>query len=229
MIYLTGDTHGDFDRVASFCDKVKSTKEDILVVLGDAGINYYGNPKDERLKEFLHDLPITLLCIHGNHEKRPQTISSYQKTLWQGGTVYQEPHHPSLLFAMDGEIYDLGGKRCIAIGGAYSVDKHYRISRQWGWWADEQPSDQIKAHVEQRLESVGWDIDIVLTHTCPMKYLPREEFLPFIDQSTVDNSTEIWLDTLEDKLHYAHWYCGHYHTDKNIDKISFLFSSYKEL
>ena len=41
-IYITGDTHGDFRRVAAFCDKVKSTKDDVLIILGDAGINYYG-------------------------------------------------------------------------------------------------------------------------------------------------------------------------------------------
>ena len=69
MIYLTGDTHGDFRRVANFCDTVESTKDDALIILGDAGMNYYGNPKDRRLKQQLNELPITFLCIHGNHEK----------------------------------------------------------------------------------------------------------------------------------------------------------------
>ena len=32
MIYLTGDTHGDFRRVAAFCDKADTTKDDVLVV-----------------------------------------------------------------------------------------------------------------------------------------------------------------------------------------------------
>ena len=69
MIYLTGDTHGDFRRVALFCDKVKSTKDDILIILGDAGINYYGKPKDNRAKQQLSELPITLFCIHGNRSE----------------------------------------------------------------------------------------------------------------------------------------------------------------
>lgn len=66
-------------------------------------------------------------------------------------------------------------------------------------------------------------VDIVLTHTCPYKYIPREMFLSGIDQSTVDNSTEEFLDKVEEKLKYKTWYCGHYHTDKVIDSIGFMF------
>ena len=51
MIYITGDTHGDFRRVTLFCDKVQSIKDDILIILGDAGINYYGKPKDNLAKQ----------------------------------------------------------------------------------------------------------------------------------------------------------------------------------
>ena len=69
------------------------------------------------------------------------------------------------------------------------------------------------------------NIDIVLSHTCPYKYLPREVFLSGIDQSKVDYSTEYFLDEIEQKLNYKKWYCGHFHTDKKIDKIEFLFEN----
>ena len=229
LIYLTGDTHGDFRRVAIFSDMVESTEGDVLVILGDAGINYYGNPKDKRLKQQLSELPITLFCIHGNHEKRPESLSAYQEINWRGGKAYAQSEYPSLLFAKDGEIYELEEKRCIAIGGAYSADKQHRLANNWGWWANEQPSEEIKKGVEQRLVSENWTIDIVLSHTCPMKYVPQEMFMPFVDQSSVDNSTEEWLDTIEEKLTYFRWYCGHYHTNKTIDKMRFLFEDFLEL
>ena len=42
MIYITGDTHRDFDRILEFCDAIgTSQEEDVMIVLGDAGINYY--------------------------------------------------------------------------------------------------------------------------------------------------------------------------------------------
>lgn len=80
------------------------------------------------------------------------------------------------------------------------MDKFYRLSRGYGWWSDEQPSEEIKQYVEQQLkENV---IDVVLSHTCPFKYEPVEEFLPGIDQSTVDDSTEKWLDVIEETTDY---------------------------
>ena len=44
-------------------------------------------------------------------------------------------------------------------------------------------------------------------------------FLPFVDQSKVDNSMELFLDKIEESISYDKWYCGHYHTEKEIDKI----------
>ena len=136
---------------------------------------------------------------------------------------------PNILFAKDGEIYELAGKRCVAIGGAYSVDMQIRLAENLGWWEDEQPSIEIKTHVEQQLEQADWNVDIVLSHTCPMKYIPREVFLSGIDQSSVDNRTEEWLDTVEERLTYSRWYCGHYHTNNAIDKMRFLFEDFLEV
>lgn len=48
MIYITGDTHRDFSRL----DKIEFNKDDILIVLGDAGINYYLNGEDNKFKEY---------------------------------------------------------------------------------------------------------------------------------------------------------------------------------
>ena len=78
---------------------------------------------------------------------------------------------------------------------------------------------------EKKLDELGWQIDAVFTHTCPYRYIPREAFMSCVDQSTVDNSTELWLDTIERKLNYNAWYCGHWHIDKRIDKMHFLFES----
>jgi len=206
MIYLTGDTHGKFRRVALFCDTVESTKDDVLIILGDAGINYYGNLKDKRLKQQLNELPITLFCIHGNHEKRPESLPANKEAAWNGGMVYIEPDYSSLLFAKDGETYDFSGKRCFVIGGAYSVDKYHRLANNLGWWPDEQPSAEIKKHVERRLDTENWNVDIVLSHTCPLKYIPTEMFLSCVDQSSVDNGMEEWLGAIEERLVYDRWY-----------------------
>ena len=228
MIYLTGDTHGEFLHVIDFCHKMQTSQDDIIVILGDVGLNYYGGKRDRLQKEQLDALNTTFFCIHGNHEKRPANIAAYQTLEWRGGKVYVEEAYPNLIFAMDGEIYDLNGLQTIVIGGAYSVDKYRRLQNHWSWWPDEQPSEEIKKKVEDQLAARGWNIDIVLSHTTPLKYEPVEAFLPMVDQSIVDRSTEIWLDTIEDRLAYGHWYCGHYHIEKSIDNLTIMFQSFRE-
>jgi len=223
MVYITGDTHRDFSRIESFCRQFETTAKDVMIILGDAGINNYGIEKDRQLKQALSRLPLTLFCIHGNHEQRPQSIAGYTETIWRGGTVFMEPEYPNLLFAKDGEIFDFDGRKCIVIGGAYSVDKFFRLAHGWNWWEDEQPSDEIKTRVEKRLEKENWRVAVVLSHTCQLKYEPTEVFLSGIDQSTVDKSTEEWLGTIEQRLHYEEWYCGHYHTSKQVDKLWFMY------
>ena len=123
-----------------------------------------------------------------------------------------------MLFAKDGEIFNIEGKKHLVIGGAYSVDKFYRIREGYGWWDDEQPSDEIKSYVEK--QCLGKAFDVVLSHTCPLKYTPTEAFLPGLDQSLIDKSTEIWLDKIEENIDYKKWYCGHWHLEKKIDKLA---------
>lgn len=224
MIYITGDTHGSFERVESFCERMKTKRDDILIILGDAGINFSGLRYDRLKKE----LPITIFAIHGNHEQRPYTIESYKEREWNGGIVYYEEDFPSILFAKDGEIFNLGGLQTIVMGGAYSIDKTYRLAYGYSWWEDEQPSDEIKRYVENQLDSVKWNIDVVLSHTTPLKYEPVEVFMTGVDQSKVDKTTEIWLDKIENRLSYKKWYCGHYHTEKKIDNLEIMFENFDE-
>ena len=79
MIYITGDTHGQFERIENFCRRYGTGKDDVMIILGDAGINFSGGLRDQIKKEYLESLPVTIFAIHGNHERRPWTIDSYQE------------------------------------------------------------------------------------------------------------------------------------------------------
>ena len=79
------------------------------------------------MKEDLSTLKCTFFCIHGNHENRPQNIASCREKEWHGGRVLYEEDFPNILFPVDGDIFEIDGKQCLVIGGAYSVDKFYRL------------------------------------------------------------------------------------------------------
>ena len=229
MIYLTGDTHRNFDRIVDFCERQNTTTDDVLIILGDVGINYFGDPDDDYLKRMLSRLPITLFCIHGNHEQRPTEEMGYEVFQFHGGAAYVQGQYPNLVFARDGEVYNFAGNQCLVCGGAYSADKSYRLANGLPWFPDEQPDRAIREHVMDRLAALDYKVDMFLSHTCPLRYCPTEAFLPYIDQSTVDVATEYWFEKVEEALTYNRWYCGHYHVNKSIDKIRFLFKGIVEL
>lgn len=230
-IYLTGDCHRDFSKIELFCRNNQSSlsREDIMIVLGDAGINYALDGLDIKLKEKLAELPITFLCVHGNHEERPYLIESYVEVEWHDGIVYMETAYPNILFAKDGEIYDFDGKKAMAIGGAYSVDKEFRLMAGRPWFESEQPSNEIKTYVEEQLAKNDWKVDYVLSHTCPLKWEPTDLFLDGLDQSKVDKATEEWLSQIEKKMTYSRWYFGHYHDNRTYHSAQMLFEEIREL
>lgn len=227
MIWITGDKHCEFDSVEAFCNKWNTSREDTLIILGDAGINYYTDERATQVKEYLATLPITLFCIHGNHEARPETVKGYELTNAFGSQVYVDPRYPNQLFPVDGAIYQLGSQKTLVIGGAYSIDKFIRLQRRWAWFDDEQPSEAIKARTEAVLETVDWQVDTVLSHTCPKSQIPTEKVPPLADCFLpIDESTEEWLETLRQRLRFCRWYAGHFHVDYLRDNFTFLFDNF---
>lgn len=69
--------------------------------------------------------------------------------------------------------------------------------------------------------------DYVCSHTAPIEHEPTHLFLPFIDQSGVDKSTERYLQEiydLIDKEYLKGWVMGHFHHDEKLsDKFRILF------
>ena len=133
------------------------------------------------------------------------------------GYVYMENNFPYIRYFVDGISYMIDGKKTLVIGGAYSVDKYYRLARvhkdaKWtGWFENEQLSSVERDLIEKFVE--GENYDIVLTHTCPRSWQPTELFIDGLPQESVDSSMEDWLEKLKDKFSWGSWYYGHYHAD----------------
>lgn len=218
MLYVTGDVHGYFGRIVRFCESLDApTRDDVLVVLGDVGANFWCDESDARMRAALGSLPLTVLCVHGNHEARPDAGLGYRERAWRGGTVWADDAHPGLLFARDGSVFDLDGRSCLVAGGAYSVDKRFRLADGRRWFDDEQPGAAERAAVEAACAGRGWKVDYVFSHTAPLRFRPTEAFMASISQSEVDTTTEEWLERLELRLDYGCWLCGHFHIDKEVN------------
>lgn len=240
--FITGDKHRYYDRLIDFCKSNSLRKKDVIIILGDSGFNYYGDERDDKLKARLRAVDVTLFCLHGNKENRPENIPTYGIQTFCDGIVYYEPRYPNIFFAKDGEVYNFNGKKFMAVGGAHSVDKIRCLEEGLPFWEDEMPSDEIKELVEARLSMLGNKVDGFLTHTCPISCLPTEMFIstkraaedqkrarqkrkkkvPIRYPIDIDRSTEEWLETLRQKNEHEIWYCGHYHVGKTLGKVRML-------
>lgn len=49
--YITGDCHGQFERIWQFCSEQNTNQNDVLIILGDAGINYFSDERDNELRD----------------------------------------------------------------------------------------------------------------------------------------------------------------------------------
>ena len=229
---VRGDTHGNFLWMTNGCLDNYIPEETAIVILGDCGFDFYLNKVDERKKAEVNARGYRIYWLRGNHEARPQDIPSYQTYYDKDvqGTVYYNPEFPNLRAFLDYGFYKIGDYLCLIIGGAYSVDKEWRLSRvnlteetnnpkKSGWFNNEQLNEQERYDCLDTIHywtSVGGlnKVDFVLTHTCPKSFQPIDMFLSFIDQSKVDTTMEDFLEEIKRIVPYDIWLFGHYHTNR---------------
>ena len=143
------------------------------------------------------------------------------------GKVFYESEYPNIRYLMDGGEYVINGMSTLVIGGAYSVDKYYRLQNEWTWFPDEQLTKDEMLRIENQV--IRKHYDVVLSHTCPYSWQPFDKFLPQVNQDTVDSTMEKWLEVLKDIFTWDYWFFGHFHDDRMIDKgVYMLYESFKE-
>ena len=212
---ITGDTHGDFSRFQSYTKAIQRDPYTAIVILGDAGFNFWLDKRDIRLKDSIKELySFKIYCVRGNHEARPQDIDDmtleYDSDVQ--GYVYYQPRWPQIRYFKDFGIYTLGEHSVGVIGGAYSVDKIHRLNRKIPWFANEQLSREEMETCGSLFSGVK--LDFMFTHTCPRSWEPRDLFLSQVNQSDVDKGMENFLENIKDHIKYGVWCFGHYHSDR---------------
>lgn len=217
-IYVTGDKHGDFSGVFAWVRENRSvSRDDILIVLGDAGLNYSKTKSDYIAKERVsREVPCRLIMVHGNHEERPENCDGYSLKYVDdlGCECWVQDEFPNLLFPKDG-VMTINGKKFLVLGGAYSVDKFLRLTYGWPWFPSEQMPAETKDYIRE-LVKTEHNFDYVLSHTAPMKYEPKHLFLKNLNQKMIDKTMEAFLDEIEGQISYGFWLFGHYHSDERL-------------
>ena len=227
MIYLTGDIHGgsDMKKLSNKNAVDKIQKDDYLIICGDFGLVW--DTKHETFKEksqinWLNSQKWITLFVDGNHECFPR-LYTYPEKEWHGGKVHVI--RDRVLHLERGQMFEIEGHTFYTMGGATSHDRGPAVgdTKSVGkfWWPEELPSEAEYAQSNATLEKAGHKADYIITHCLPTSLQTGLMGGDYFSDHLTD-----YFEDLMNKMEFKHWYCGHYHVDKDAtDKISVLFSN----
>ena len=242
-IFITGDKHAKPICIRDAISQIDNPSEDdIIIIAGDAGFEYQeyvmGQAKMEARK-----FPGKWIVLRGNHDSRywnHEGDPGWEITEYQNCEYLYQKKYPNIWYLPDtGCIYTLNNYNILFIPGAYSVDKWYRLRSHYPWNPYEQLTDKEKDELNLLVYEwidLGFDIDFVIAHTFPSKIESyyNDLFMEELDQSSVDKSTEDWLNSMADLYEKAsgfkQYFGGHFHSDRTLtDKYTMVYHSVKNL
>lgn len=225
MVFISGDTHGNFEKIYNFARKMKLSIDDSIIILGDMGLCWRKNMQD-----FYYNIQLwenfeykcNLFWLEGNHEN----YDIIQKLPKEGN---MRKCSNSIYMLERGQVYNFEGKKILTIGGADSIDKFRRV-KHLSWWEQEQINDEdVVAALAHKSEK----LDYIFSHAAPAAIVDKYKYilcqLP-LDEDTVDRTSENKLEILRQNLSFEKWGFGHYHVDIHLDDIYFcLFNTFEEI
>lgn len=209
MIYFTGDTHGDKDRLSKTALKQLGLG-DTLIICGDFGFVWDNSTKEKKFLEKLSKRKCTICFVDGTHENF-ELLNSYPVTYWRGGKVRKITDN--VIHLMRGEIYEIERKIIFAMGGGESPEIDYKndedLTHQY-----ELPTKQEMLNGVNNLEKCNFNVDYIVTHEPPAKI---RDFL-LLSTNTVTRATALgaYFDELSAQATYDKWFFGSMHMDKFI-------------
>lgn len=209
MIYVTGDTHGETERLSSA--RLRGVKEgDTLIVCGDFGFLWDGSKREQRVLKQLGRRRYNICFLDGTHENF-SLLNSYGVSEWHGGKVHRI--YDRLYHLMRGQVYEIDGKTVFTMGGGESPDIDIR-SESDGWSREEIPTQEELLEGAQNLEKYNYRVDMVVTHEPPLRI---KGFLQLKDYDTLRiTALNSYFEELSDSCTFGRWFFGSMHVDKYI-------------
>ena len=233
-IIVTGDIHGNpFQRlnVEKFPEGKTYTKEDYVIILGDFGLVWDDSAMEHSCLDWLENKPWTTLFIDGNHENY-DLLNKFPIEEWGGGRV--QKIRSSVIHLLRGEVYDIGGYKFFAMGGARSHDiqdgvlevgdprikiwkkdnfKLFRINHI-SWWEEEIPNEEERKNALKNLAENDYKVDYILTHEAPSSDVVLMDHLLYHP-----DEYSKWLEMeIRQKVKYKKWFFGHYHLNLDVNE-----------
>lgn len=160
-VLLAGDTHGNTDQIAYLCEVAKRNGCELILQLGDFGLWPTSDGKRFLMEAnaTLHENGLELWWLDGNHEDHAR-IEEWSKR----ENFYLDKHKvlSRIFYLPRGYRFELGGLKCMSLGGAWSIDQDGRTP-YIDWW----PQEELTAGDVERALADPAPLDVLFTHDMP--------------------------------------------------------------
>lgn len=209
MVYVTGDLHGDIDRL--FDRQWRKLKAgDTVIVCGDFGFLWNSDKEEKEVIKYLGSRKYTVAFLDGTHDNY-DSINRCRQTVWKGGLVHRISEN--LIHLCRGQIYNVEGKSIFTFGGGESVDKDMRLD-SGKWWRQEIATPEEMAEGAKLLDQNDRTVDFILTHEPPAPVKSAMQ----LRRGETELITKIngYFDQISRLCKFRHWYFGSLHEDRTI-------------
>ena len=235
MIYVTGDTHGQWMHrlsMASFPEQRDMTREDYVIILGDFGI-WDGSRREKHDLDWLDSRAFTTLFVAGNHSNY-DILDSLPVEEWHGGKVNFV--RPSVIHLMRGQVYEIDQLKFFAFGGASShdisagilepEDPHFKEKKKRldqdpfalyrihhvSWWERELPSQMEMSEGVENLRKNGNKVDYILTHSPCTSIMMQMGGSGLYKRDVLTD----YFQKIKENVEFRHWLFGHMHVNQTF-------------
>ena len=202
MIFVTGDTHGDYDALTDRSLR-QLKKGDKLIVTGDFGFVWDHSKEELKNLAKLGKKKYDILFVDGAHENF-ELLKEYPEVDLYSGRGYKLDRNIYLL--KRGEIYRIDGKTVFALGGGRALhDGGYEDTPSM-------PTDEELKYAVNNIQAHHRKVDLIITHEAPASVKK------LIDRTAAINDLNIFLDTVMHNTAYGAWYFGSLHEDRRVSE-----------
>jgi predicted phosphodiesterase len=170
-IMLLGDTHGNIGFVRNRAiPAAKAAGCRWIYQVGDfgywehtpEGVQYLNDVQESLVESGIH-----LVFIAGNHDKTSLIVDKYPMIMGFYAV------RPSIWFAPNGVQWDFEGYSFLALGGAYSIDKQWRLEQEAAQAKNRVAT--MRAHYEREGYSESYMRNRAVEKTAETLWFPEEE------------------------------------------------------
>ena len=212
MLYFTGDTHGEQERLSRAALR-ELQPGDTLIICGDFGFIWDHSAKEQRFLDKLTKYRFTICFLDGTHENFA-LLDAYPVVNFCGGAARRVRRN--VFHLMRGQIYTIEHKTVFTLGGGETPESQMQSDEELDAARPEVPDKNEMLAAVENLQKHGYKVDYIATHEPPASI---RDFMSLSEMNRREMSAlGAFLDELSKTATFEKWYFGSMHADKHISR-----------